>query len=89
MVPMSSSDDSWVNHSWKNRAGDSLCNQEEILSRGVLSLVNSSLPGAFVILYPAAETGDWELPGASPEGWASRHGDALVQGQQSSLPPSL
>lgn len=56
MVPISSSDDSWVSHCWKNRAErDSLCNQEEILSPGAFSLVNSSPPGAFVILYPAAE----------------------------------
>lgn len=76
MVPISSSDDSWVNHCWKNRAGDSLCNQEEILSRGAFSLVNNSLLGAFVILYPAAE-----LMGAGVclechlRGWASRLGD--------------
>lgn len=77
MVPISSSDDSWVNHCWKNRAGGSLCNQEEILSSGAFSLVNSSLPGgAFVILYPAAELmGARDCLELHLRGWASRLGD--------------
>lgn len=76
MVPISSFDDSWVSHCWKNRAGDSLCNQEEILSHGAFSLVNDCLPGAFAILCPAAELmGAGDCLESHLRGWASSLGD--------------